>query len=605
MVHNPAFVANPGTPVEMAAQYIRENRAFYRLTEKETDELVPFFTRTSAGGITVRFRQHFGGLPVFGSEIAVTLDHNRTVRFVAGNLVPAVHLDNLSPAVTAKSALEFAVATLKVEGALSFDRSTLTIFQEAGNSRLAWLINLVPSFSPPGDWEVLCDARTGELIRVRNRAYHATVDGSGYVFDPDPLSSAGATYGGSYVDDGDATNSQLDAERFSVTLRDITLIGGTYSLAGPYAEITDFESPFNGLFTQGSSTFNFSRQDDPFEAVNCYYHIDHIMRYINETLGLVIMPYQYSGGVRFDPHGYNGADNSHYLSSNGSLAYGEGGVDDAEDADVIIHELGHGIHDWVTGGGLSQVNGLSEGFGDYLAMSYSRSLGHWGTGDPQYNWVFVWDGHNPFWGGRKTDYGATWPDGLIGHVHTDGQIWSTCLLKIWGDIGREKTDRACLEGLAMTGSSSNQEDAARAVLQAAINMNYSKTDLVAMASRFEATGYKVGDLVATGVAGGGRPALADKGESLSSLAASPNPFRGNTRLAYTVSTPSGAPVNIAVYDVTGRRVRQLLDTRQGAGSHEITWNGLNDAGESARSGIYFYRAAIGDEKSVIRITLLR
>ena len=63
------------------------------------------------------------------------------------------------------------------------------------------------------------------------------------------------------------------------------------------------------------------------------------------------------------------SDNSFYSSSSGSLVFGEGCVDDAEDADVIIHELGHGIHDWITQGGLSQVNGLSEGTGDYFAQS--------------------------------------------------------------------------------------------------------------------------------------------------------------------------------------------------------------------------------------------
>ena len=49
------------------------------------------------------------------------------------------------------------------------------------------------------------------------------------------------------------------------------------------------------------------------------------------------------------------------------INFGEGGVDDAEDADVILHELGHGIHDWITNGSLSQVDGLSEGMADYWA----------------------------------------------------------------------------------------------------------------------------------------------------------------------------------------------------------------------------------------------
>ena len=42
------------------------------------------------------------------------------------------------------------------------------------------------------------------------------------------------------------------------------------------------------------------------------------------------------------PHGFNGADNSSYSPGTGRLQFGEGGVDDAEDSDVVHHELGHG-----------------------------------------------------------------------------------------------------------------------------------------------------------------------------------------------------------------------------------------------------------------------
>src|SRR5690606_28354314 len=120
----------------------------------------------------------------------------------------------------------------------------------------------------------------------------------------------------------------------------------------------------------------------------------------NETLGVPVDPTQYAGGVQYDPRGFNGADNSSYSSGTGRLRFGEGGVDDGEDPDVVIHELGHGVHDWLGIGSLSQIEGLSEGSGDYLAVSWMRSFDLWAPTDPQYNWVFGWDGHNPFWGGR-------------------------------------------------------------------------------------------------------------------------------------------------------------------------------------------------------------
>jgi len=212
------------------------------------------------------------------------------------------------------------------------------------------------------------------------------------------------------------------------------------------------------------------------------------MRYINQTLGITLMPFQYTGGVKFDPHGFNGEDNSHYLSSIGAVAFGDGGVDDAEDISVIIHELGHGIHDWLTSGSLSQVQGLSEGSGDFWAVSYIRSTGYWTPSDPAYNWVFIWDGHNPFWPGRITNYTAHYPEGLTGAIHTDGQMWASSLMSIYDLIGREPTDRNFLEGLAMTNGSSNQQDAAYAFMQAD-QMNYSGIHLTNIVSVFVARGY--------------------------------------------------------------------------------------------------------------------
>jgi len=225
--------------------------------------------------------------------------------------------------------------------------------------------------------------------------------------------------------------------------------------------------------------------------VNTYYHIDNTMRWLNTTLGLNIEPYQYPGGVQFDPSGFNGADNSHYLSGSGRLAFGEGGVDDAEDADVIVHELGHGLHDWVTSGGLSQVNGLSEGTGDYIAGSYSRARGHWTSANAAYFWTFNWDGHNPFWAGRILNTTAVYPGGLTGQIHTDGQIWATANMKIWDDIGREKADKAFWSGLALTNSGTNQNDAANAIFTASGTLGYTFEERTAIRNRFVAAGYTI------------------------------------------------------------------------------------------------------------------
>ena len=321
------------------------------------------------------------------------------------------------------------------------------VFPGADRARRAWWVSLVPYGAPHGDWHVLIDASTGELLRAENVAFD--FDGTGKSYLPDPLSSAGQTYGAAgYVDGSDATTPQLLAEIFSVSLPDLTFNGSVYSLTGPYADCRELESPAVACPTDADGDFSdqaLDRTDDDFEPQLVYHHIDAFMRYINVTLGIPVTPYQYVGGVRFDAHGLSNADNSHYVGSTGILAFGDGGVDDSEDTDVVIHELGHGLHDWLTSGGLSQTQGLSEGLGDYFGISYSRTfVGQWAPADPQYNWMFSWDGHNPFWSGRLTNWNDNhlYPTNLVGQIHTDGQFWASCNIDIGEAIGYDLADAA-------------------------------------------------------------------------------------------------------------------------------------------------------------------
>ncbi len=494
----------PGTPEGRARQFLEANVGRVGLDQPDLRDLRLHSVREGKATTVVRFEQHVDEVPVLRARVIVSIDPEGVVRYVSSSYEPGVVVASMR--ATLAPALSKTVATnyLGVVDGVSSEIQDTVILPRGAQSRLVHRSLISPLRSPQGDWEVLVDAITGAVLRSEDRAAYAgahedrraarrgVTDGDGETFDPDPLSSANATYGDTgFVDGGDATTTQLEGELMMVSLLDITDDGGTFSLTGPWAEITDHDPPFKGLFTQASSTFNFTRDNDAFEAVTVYFHIDSLMRYLNVTLALDIRPYQYATGVRADPSGFSGADNSSYSTGTGRLRFGEGGVDDAEDSDVIHHELGHGLHDWVTAGGLSQVNGLSEGTGDYTAQSYNRSLGSWSPADPAYHWVFRWDGHNEFWSGRVTNYEASYDGGLTGSIHTDGQIWATCNMLIWDSIGNEASDVAFWEGLAMTGSSTNQEDAAQAVLQAAADLGYSGGTLTDMFNIYANCGYDV------------------------------------------------------------------------------------------------------------------
>jgi len=509
-IYQENYTPQSADPEAIAREYLTARRALLGLSQDDIQNNFKLHRiRQSQTGQTVRLRQIWKGLPVnHNAEVTIHINPKGVVDWLQNGYEYGIDLQVVTPVFALEQARQQVLDHLQMGTATQHETTKLMVLHHEDNDYLVHHLNFVLD-GVIGEWDAYVDALTNEILKVEDISFYyhhedpeepalpyiwlcapPTVTGTGNVFRPDPLTTATVAYNtAGYTDGDDANTSQLTAQNQNVTLQGIELLAGVYKLKGTYAEIVDFEAPAKGLFTQATSTFNFNRADDAFEAVNTYYHIDNMMRHLNVTLGLNILPYQYSGGVRFDPSGLTGQDNSHYLGGSGQLAFGEGGVDDAEDADVIIHELGHGLHDWVTSGGLSQVNGLSEGTGDYIAGSYSRYLGYWTSGQAAYNWMFNWDGHNPFWNGRVLNYSAIYPTGLVNAIHTDGQIWATANMKIWDDIGRSNADKAFWSGLDLTNSNSSQNDAANAVYQAAINMGYSYANRLAIHTRYVAAGY--------------------------------------------------------------------------------------------------------------------
>ena len=83
----------------------------------------------------------------------------------------------------------------------------------------------------------------------------------------------------------------------------------------------------------------------------------------------------------------------------------------------------------------------------------------------------------------------------------------------------------------------------------------------------------------------------------------PNPFRRGTRIAFQLA--QRAPVTLAVYDVSGRRVATLVDGPVEAGPHDVQWRGRNSAGREVSSGVYFARLVTPEFSQVRRLTLIR
>jgi flagellar hook assembly protein FlgD len=85
----------------------------------------------------------------------------------------------------------------------------------------------------------------------------------------------------------------------------------------------------------------------------------------------------------------------------------------------------------------------------------------------------------------------------------------------------------------------------------------------------------------------------------------PNPFNPTTVIRFRVS--AAGPVQLKVYDVSGRLVRTLVDDVRGSQSapYSVTWDGRDDNGSSAASGVYFYQLVVPGNIDTKKMVLLK
>lgn len=84
----------------------------------------------------------------------------------------------------------------------------------------------------------------------------------------------------------------------------------------------------------------------------------------------------------------------------------------------------------------------------------------------------------------------------------------------------------------------------------------------------------------------------------------PNPFNPETVIRYNL--PQAATVTIAIYNQLGQKVRTLVsDQQQNAGYYSVLWNGRDDAGRRAASGLYLYRITAGEQALTRKMVLMK
>jgi Zn-dependent metalloprotease len=474
-IYQEKYNADQLTPQATAREYLLLQAERFGISSLP-QELQLLREVNSPAGQQLIYQQQIQGIPVYNSGIILTIDDQNTVTFVSSTFRPKLKVADLRAAISSRQAVQFAEKYLGNEYSISAEpEADLMIFNPvAAEGVLVYRIKIIIR-APRGDWELLVDAVNGTIWQARNLLRFQTGSaGRGLLWDPDPLSSARVYYGGFFIDNNDADAAVLNSQREPVILNDLKHENGKYYLQGPYVKLEDIDHNPVDIFPvlSDSSAFNFTRHQQEFEDVMVYYNLDRAGRYLN-YLGCNIDSLL---AFRADPHGLNGSDNSYYSPFENNCVFGEGGVDDGEDADVIWHEFAHAIMAQIHFPLIMNYDGetaaLEEGSADYWAASNSRAVSDFAWGQ-----LFLWDAgigsaqSNPgiFWAGRRCDLDWHYPedyDFAAVKEHNNGQIWSSALMHIWSDLGREITDRLFIQAIYLWGTSPDLHDAAQAFVQA-------------------------------------------------------------------------------------------------------------------------------------------
>jgi Zn-dependent metalloprotease len=449
-----------GRPAQIAHDFLKANKKMLAL---EGIRLRRSRIIESLGARHVIHQQRLLRIPIHRAYVTVHMGRDGHIYLVKNRAVPRELLEpaakfKVTKASARKKAMHSATRRPGLAHICACERMW---FPLKSKLRPAFRVR-IRSLKPRGDWIIFVDGETGRILRKYDNLAEAT--GVARVFDPNPVIKLGGAE--KLLDDGHLQPPPDDAYS-SVRLRDLKSGG---HLDG--RRVTT--KPTKNRVRQRDLKFLFKSNHRAFEEVMVYFHIDRAIAYL-ESLGFNGSRAIFRKPMPVNANGTD-EDNSWFSPHDSSLTFGLGGIDDAEDAEIILHELGHAIQDAICPGfGQSaEAAAMGEGFGDYFSASFfaNKKNAYYRTS------VGTWDGikdteHEPPCV-RRVDEKITYESfdhGESADEHDNGQIWSATLWDVRTAVGRDVADPVILESHFQLDGFTTFARGARAIIDADRNLN--------------------------------------------------------------------------------------------------------------------------------------
>ena len=388
---------------------------------------------------------------MYGASVSVHINRSGQIRGIHNNYFPQIDIST-SASLSAEQAISIALAESGAIDLRKPSQAGLVIFPARdGVYHLAYRV-IVHLRRPLVGWEYIIDAHTGAPLHRRSVLRFA--DGRGRVFNPNPVVALKDL---TLMDQDDSAEAIPDEAYTDVILPELD---GTGYLDGRYVSTRLTPDRAN----EPTLEYNYLRDDPRFEEVMVYYHVDAVGRYLKGLGFDFVDDWQLPTNVHV-----NDSNNAFYDDSDGSINFGDGGVDTAEDAEVIIHEYGHAILDrQVPNIYIGEGGAIHEGFSDFLAASFFSAVSD-GFGDTI---VFDWAGlEAPEFLTRPVNGHKHYPEDLVGLPHNDGEMWSASLWQLFQALGRDGSIRLVIESHFYLSSDAEFVDGASALFTADQELN--------------------------------------------------------------------------------------------------------------------------------------